>query len=373
MRNTILIADDIEMSRELLCMMLEDRYSILQAENGKEALEIVERMHDSLCCILLDLIMPEIDGFGVLTVLKERGWIDQIPVLIISGDDSHESESAAFDYGVSDFIRKPFDSVIVRKRISNVVSLSNYRVHLEEVVAQQTQELTEQNRLLIEQAERLKKNNTDIIDTIGTIVEARNLESGEHVKRVKGFTSILARHMQELFPEYGLTDEKAELIVLAASLHDVGKIMISDSVLLKPGRLTDEEFAYMKTHTTKGCEILELMNDMWDEDYAKTSYAICRWHHERYDGRGYPDGLKGDEIPISAQLVSVADVYDALVTERVYKKPFPKDVAFEMIQGGKCGTFSPKLMACFTAGRAEMEELADKSAPQPKPEYTPHQ
>ncbi len=363
MRNTILIADDIEMSRELLCMMLEDQYTILQAENGKEVLEIVEREQDSLCCVLLDLIMPELDGFGVLAVMKEKGWIDHIPVLVISGDDSHESESSAFDFGVTDFIRKPFDSVIVRKRVSNVVNLAKYRFHLEEVVAQQTQELTKQNKLLIEQAARLKKNNTDIIDTIGTIVEARHLESGEHVKRVKGFTQILGVHMQKLHPEYGLTDATLEQIVLAASLHDVGKIMISDTVLLKPGKLTAEEFTYMKTHTTMGCDILKLMNDMWDPEYKQYSYEICRWHHERFDGRGYPDGLKGDEIPISAQLVSVADVYDALVTERVYKKPFPKDVAFDMILGGQCGTFSPKLMECFAAGRAEMEAFADKTNP----------
>ena len=358
MRDTILIADDIELNREILEEMLEDNYKVIQAENGLEVLELAEKHFPSLCCILLDLIMPQMDGYQTLDEMGKRGWLDTVPVLVISGDDSPEAEQVCFDKGVLDFIHKPFDGVVVLRRVNNSVNLYNYRATLRQQVEEQTKELTEKNALLEIQAARLRKSNSDIIDMLGTMVEARNLESGEHVKRVKGFTRIMARKMQELYPEYGLTDAKIEVIISASSLHDVGKIMIKDEVLLKPGRFTPEEFAYMKTHTTKGAEILLNMRKLWEEEYATVSYEICRWHHERCDGRGYPDGLKGDEIPISAQLVSVADVYDALVTERVYKKPFPPDVAFNMILNNECGVFSPKLMECFRAVRTEMEAFA---------------
>ena len=204
---------------------------------------------------------------------------------------------------------------------------------------------------------KLRENNQQIIDMLGTVVEYRNLESGEHIKRVKGYTGILAECAMKEYPEYGLTEEKIHTIVAASSLHDIGKITIPDSILLKPGRLTEDEYEYMKSHTIRGCELLDEIDQEWEPDYKKVSYEICRHHHERYDGKGYPDGLKGEEIPISAQLVSVADVYDALVNERCYKDAYSPDEAYRMIINGECGVFSPKLMEVFRKVRRDFEEM----------------
>ncbi len=356
MRNIVLIVDDVEVNRDILAMILEEEYPIIEAENGRVAVELMEKHQDEIAVVLLDLIMPEYDGYAVLETMNERNWINIMPVLVISAEAKGEVEQRCLDLGVSDFIRKPFNAML-RKRVKNIVDLFLYRNQLEEKVEEQTITLKKQNKQLQEQAERLKESNTKIIDILGTVVESRNLESGEHIKRVKGFTRILAEQMQKDYPEYGLTDEKIEIIVSASSLHDIGKIAIPDSILLKPGRLTEEEFACMKTHTIRGDEVLDSIQGVWDEDYDKVSHEICRYHHERYDGRGYPDGLKGEEIPISAQLVGVADVYDALVSERVYKSAFSPDEAFEMIQGGKCGNFSPKILDGFRKVKADFEAL----------------
>ena len=240
---------------------------------------------------------------------------------------------------MADFVHRPFDNRLVRKRVRNVVSLYQYQEELEQKVEKQTSVLRKQFRLLQQQAESLRRSKEKVIDILGTVVEYRNLESGEHIKRVKGYTRILAERLQQDYPEYELTQERIEVIVAASALHDVGKIAIPDSILLKPGKLTQEEFEYMKSHTTKGCEILNSIEDAWDEEYKKVSYVICRHHHERYDGKGYPDGLKGEDIPITAQIVSIADVYDALVNERVYKSAFSKEKAFQMIVTGECGVF----------------------------------
>ena len=360
MRNKILVVDDVELNRDILEEILKDDYTIVKAENGRRAMEIIKDSQEEIAVILLDLIMPELDGFGVLKVMKEKKWIDKIPVLIISGENSVETESKCFDYGISDFIKKPFDNALVRKRVKNVADLFLYKNHLEEKVRAQTETLRKQFKVLQIQADKLHRSNEKIIDILGTVVEYRNLESGEHINRVKGFTKIIAACLMKEYPEYGLTDELVDRISAASALHDIGKIAIPDHILLKPGRLTEEEFEYMKSHTTRGCDILSSIEGAWDASYGKLSYEICRHHHERYDGRGYPDGLKGEEIPIAAQIVSVADVYDALVTERVYKSAYSKDEAFHMIINGECGVFSPKLMECFRHVRKEFEELADR-------------
>lgn len=360
MRDKVLIVDDAEINRDFLKEILQDEYKIMLAEDGEEALEIIEQNQADIAVILLDLIMPKKDGYEVLEVLKKNRWIDNIAVLIISGETSIETESRCFDYGISDFIRKPFDDKLVKQRVRNVVELFLYKNHLEDKIEEQTAILRKQYKVLHKQAEELREHKFKIIDILGTVVEYRNLESGEHINRVKGFTKILADEMMKEYPEYGLRMADIEMISSAAALHDIGKIAIPDNILLKPGRLTKEEFDIMKSHTTRGCDILNSIEGAWDEDYGKVSYEICRHHHERYDGKGYPDGLKGDEIPISAQLVSIADVYDALVTERVYKSAFSKEEAFRMIQNGECGTFSPKLLKCFENMRKEFEELADR-------------
>ena len=360
-RRKILIVDDIELNRDILSEMLCEDYDIAEADNGIDALSLVEENRDGLAVILLDIVMPGMSGLEVIGELKNRGVLETVPVLIISGEQDIAIEKQCFEIGASDFIHKPFDSTVVKRRVDNIVNLFNYQVSLEEKVAEQTKQLSEQNELLIRQAEKLRKTNIDIIEVLGSIVESRNLESGKHVARVKLYTKILAEKMQELYPSPELSDEAVETYVAASPMHDIGKIMISDNILLKPGRFTPEEFELMKTHTLKGCQIVEEVGSLWEEPYRRAAYEICRYHHERSDGKGYPDHLVEAEIPISAQLVSIADVYDALVNERCYKKAIPKDKAFEMIVGGECGAFSEKLLDCFRAVRPLLEAASDQS------------
>ena len=358
MNDKILIVDDSEINRELLKEILSDHYDILEAYDGKMALEIVDKQSKDISAILLDLVMPQMDGFAVLTALKERELLEEIPVLVISGETSSQMENKCFDYGVVDFIGKPYNASIVRKRVENSVSQFNDRNHLKEKVEEQTVVLRKAYDTLQEQAQQLHKQNLDIIEMLGTIVEFRSLESGEHIQRVKGYTRILANAFAKMYPEYGLTKDKIDVIVTASALHDIGKIAIPDSILLKPGKLTNEEFENMKLHTLRGCEIIESMKKNWEPDYQKVCYEICRSHHERYDGKGYPDGLKGEEIPVAAQLVAVADVYDALINERCYKAAFTKEEAFHMITNGACGTFSPKQMEAFRVVRWKFEDFS---------------
>ncbi len=361
MQKKILIVDDVDINRELLAGMLEDEYEIVMADNGRRALEILEKMHDGLALMMLDLIMPEMDGFAVLKYLQSKPWASKLAIIIISSDSAAQTEARCFDYGVADFVHRPFDARLVKKRVNNIISLYQYQEELEQRVAKQTETLRKQYALLMRQSEQLKKSKANVIDILGTVVEYRNLESGEHIMRVKSYTRILAQRLMQDYPEYGLTPEKIDVIASASALHDIGKIAIPDSILLKPGKLTEDEFEYMKSHTTRGCEILKNIKNAWDEEYGAMSYEICRHHHERYDGKGYPDGLKGEDIPISAQIVSIADVYDALVNERVYKSAYTKEKAFQMISTGECGVFSPKLLDCFWNVRREFEQQASSS------------
>ena len=356
-KKIILMVDDVQLNHKAASLVLQDTYELYEALSAKEAFEIMETVRPDL--ILLDVIMPGMDGYEMMRILKSTPCYKTIPVIFLTAETRAESEVEGFNCGIVDYITKPFVPIVMKKRIETQIALAEYERSLEEKVAEQTETLREQYKLLKVQAERLKQSNDNIIDILGTVVEHRNLESGEHVRRVKGYTKIMAEEIAREYPEYGLTPEKIGIIVSASALHDLGKIAIPDSILLKPGRFTKEEFECMKTHTVKGCEIVSSIEGVWDEEYAKIGYEISRYHHERYDGRGYPDGLKGEEIPISAQLVSVADVYDALVNERVYKDALPKDKAFEMIVNGECGTFSPKLMVCFRKARDRFESLAE--------------
>ena len=348
MREKILIVDDVATNRDILSVMLGEIYpDIIEANDGENAIEMVEKYVNDISVILLDLIMPKKSGYEVLEYMIQKNLLEKIPVLIISGESSLEAERKCLNLGVADFIRKPFDKVSVQKRVKNTADLYRYKSELEKKVVSQNAALNKQNKLLNEQAVKLRENNEKILDLLGNVVEYRNLESGEHIKRVKKLTRILAEEMAKNYKEYGLDSHKVDIIVAASAMHDIGKIAIKDSVLLKPGRLTDDEFEYMKSHTTKGCDILQNVENAWDKEYGLASYEICRHHHERFDGRGYPDGLMGDDIPISAQIVSIADVYDALVSERVYKEAYDSETAFRMIMNGECGVFSPKLMVCF--------------------------
>ncbi len=358
MRNRILIIDDSEFNRDLLKVLMEDDYDVEEAADGKEAVQMLQAKWNQIDAVLLDLQMPVMDGYEVIRHMKENNWMNKIPVLVITSERSIEIENKCFELGVSDFVAKPFDAGLVKNRVKNVVELFSYKNDLEDKVEQQTATLKSQYQMLKMQATKLHETNDKIVEILGTVVEYRNLESGEHIKRVKGFTKVLAQQIMADYPEYGLTESVVQTIVAASALHDVGKIAIPDKILLKPGRLTDEEFEYMKSHTTRGFDMLSALEGIWDDEYRRIAHEICRYHHERYDGRGYPDGLKGEEIPISAQIVSVADVYDALVSERVYKDAYSKEEAFHMIINGECGVFSPKIMECFRQVRDKFEQLA---------------
>lgn len=364
MKDKILIVEDTEVSLTILTGILEGYYEVLTAETGTQAIRIIENFREELHAVLLDLMIPEIDGFGVFEFMNKKKYISKIPVIVISSDSNAQTEERCFDYGASDFIKKPFNNALVLKRVKNTVELHRYRNELENKVSsqtkmlrKQTETLKKQNQLLLMQADKLKKSNENIIDILGNVVESRSLENAEHVRKIKAISRILATRLMKDYPEYGLTKEQVDLISNASALHDIGKITIPDNILNKPGKLTDMEFDYMKSHTTRGSEIVNNIKGVWDEKYSKASYEICRHHHERYDGKGYPDGLAGEEIPLSAQIVSVADAYDALISERVYKSAVPPEQAFRMIITGECGVFSPKVMESFRNAYKEIEAL----------------
>lgn len=329
----ILIVDDSEMNRDMLSDMLSDDYDIVEAADGEEALSILkERVYD-IDLVLLDIIMPAVDGFGVLDVMKRYHWIDNTPVIMISSETSQSYIRKAFELGVTDYIIRPFDSFIIHKRVSNTLML--YRKQKKLLSA------------LEEQVYENEKNNSMMINVLAHIVEFRNGESGMHVHHIKQLTSILLQNLIEKTDKYHLTENDILLISTASSLHDIGKISIDDKILNKPGRLTAEEFEVIKTHSVIGAEMLKDLHNTHNYPLFDKAYEICRWHHERYDGKGYPDGLKGEEIPISAQVTSLADVYDALTSNRCYKKAFSHEKAMEMILDGQCGAFNPVLLQCL--------------------------
>lgn len=332
-RQLILIVDDSELNRALLSEMLKDDFKILEASNGRECLDALEQYGMGISLVLLDINMPVMDGFEVLVQMNRNHWIEDIPVVMISSDDTASNIKRAYDMGVSDYIRRPFDAQVVFRRVFNTIKL----------YAKQRRLIT----LVTDQIDEKEKNNQIMIRILSQIVEFRNGESGLHVEHINILTGLLLERLVQKTDHYDLTWSDQYRITLASALHDIGKIGIDDKILNKPGRLTKEEFEIMKSHTLIGASILENLGLYQEEPLIKTAYQICRWHHERYDGKGYPDGLQGDEIPISAQVVSVADVYDALVNERVYKKAITHEKAIEMILNGECGVFNPILLECL--------------------------
>ena len=331
-KEKILIADDSAMNRAILTEMLGDGYEILEAENGRQAVAILQSATD-IDLLLLDIMMPEMDGFEVLAMMNKYHWIDEVPVIMISAENASSYVERAYDLGATDYISRPFDMAVVRRRVINTLMLYAKQKRLVRLVAEQVYEK--------------EKSNSTMINILSHIVEFRNGESGMHVLHIQTATDILLHTLVQKTDKYHLTAADISLISTASALHDIGKINIPESILNKPGRLTKEEFEVMKTHTTIGSEILEKLPFQQESDLVKTAYAICRWHHERWDGRGYPDGLEGEQIPIAAQVVSMADVYDALTSERCYKKAFDHDTALHMILNGECGAFNPLLMECL--------------------------
>jgi len=297
------------------------------------------------------------DGFTVLENLKEKNVLNKIPFIMITGETSPELETKGYEYGIVSYIKKPYQVDVVKQVVHNAVGWFQYKMQLEMMVKKQNINIQKQNSVLRQQTKKLNHVNEILIDSLSNIVEFRNMESKQHIRRIREFSMCLGKSVMKLYPEYELTPEKLIQIGWASSLHDIGKIAIPDTIILKPAKLTPDEFELIKSHTTKGAEIIQhrvRLNDRAIYDYA---YDIARHHHEKYDGKGYPDGLKGDEISIAAQIVSLVDVYDALTSKRVYKMAYEPDRAYQMILNGHSGTFSPKLLKAFAEVKPSFEHL----------------
>ena len=341
-RQQILIVDDSQINSEILAEILKDEYRILEAANGEECINLLKQYGTGIALLLLDINMPVMDGFEVLALMNRKHWIEDIPVIMISSEDSASYVRRAYEMGASDYISRPFDVQVVHQRVSNTIKLYAKQRRLISLVTDQIREK--------------EKNNQMMISILSQIVEFRNSESGSHVLHINIITGMLLERLMQKTDQYHLQWSDQFLITTASALHDIGKIGIDEKILNKPGKLTKEEFEIMKTHTLIGASMLKSIEMYQNEKLLQVAYQICRWHHERYDGKGYPDGLKGEEIPISAQGVAIADVYDALVGKRVYKKAFSHETAIHMILNGECGAFNPLLLECLTDIQNRLKE-----------------
>lgn len=347
-KRKVLIIDDSELNRGILAEMLCDEYEVLEACNGREGISIIQKYYNEISIVLLDLVMPDVDGFGVLEYMNNAELIHDLPVITISSESNPNIMHRSFELGSTDYITRPYDEFIVKNRIQNTIMLYAKQKKLIDIVAEQVYEKEKSNDLMI--------------NILSHIVEFRNGESGLHVIHIHVITEILLKCLIRKTDQYSLTNSDIIMIANASALHDIGKISIPDNILNKPGRFTPEEFEIMKTHSAAGAELISQVEIYKDEPLIKIAIEICRWHHERYDGKGYPDGLKGDEIPISAQIVSIADVYDTLTSERCYKKAFTHEKALEMILNGECGTFNPLLLDCLMECAQEIRATLESKA-----------
>lgn len=345
-KQKILIADDSEMNRSILTDMLGEEFDIIEAADGIEAVEQIEKYDDEISLVLLDIVMPRLDGFGVLAKMNERQWIQDIPVIIISSENASAFVERGYELGATDYIQRPFDTLVVRRRSLNTIMLYAKQKALKGMIENQIYKREKEQSLMI--------------DILSHIVEFRNGESGKHVVNIRTITDLILKALVGITDQYHLSSADIDIIALASSLHDIGKIAIDEKILNKPGRFTDEEFAVMKTHTTKGADMLEALPNVKTEPLLRRAYEIARWHHERWNGRGYPDGLEGEQIPISAQVVALADVYDALTSERCYKKAFTHEQAVQMILNGECGVFNPVILDVLRAVEPTLKEQLGK-------------
>lgn len=346
-QSRLLIVDDVDLNRALLAEIFKNEYEIEEAENGQECLEKVLDHGDKICAVLLDVVMPVMNGIEVLKIFSEKGLVNQIPVFLITAEASDHVIEEGYALGAMDIIGKPVVPYVVQRRVNSIVELFRARERLGETVAEQQSEISQQAQKIIDL-------NLGMIESLSTAIEFRSCESGEHVRRIRDITyhMLTKTRLGE-----GLTNEQIDLISLAAIMHDVGKIAVSDSILNKPGRLTDEEYEIMQTHTTRGAELLDQIPQMRNHEAYIYARDIALHHHERWDGRGYPDGLKGDEISVWAQIVSLADVYDALISKRVYKDAFSCEQALQMIRDGQCGVFNPVLLDVFAESEPEIRKI----------------
>ncbi len=347
-KNRILIADDVALNREMLTEMLGDKYEFAYASHG---LEVIDTIHGdkTIELILLDLNMPTMDGYRVLEIMNERHWIEEVPVIVISADDSSESINRAYGLGVVDYINRPFRTIVVQRRVENTLSMYQNQERL--------------IGLINEQVYEKEKVNNAMINLFSNVIEMRNHESGSHTLNVQIITKLLLEKLAKMTDAYQLTESKIALISNLAALHDIGKIKVPEDIINKPGKLTPEEWVVMKSHTTEGDKILSDVSLEQNSEFVKIAREIVRHHHEKYDGKGYPDMLVGDEIPISAQAVSVADVYDALTSERCYKAAYSHEKSIEMIINGECGAFNPLLIECLKLISDDLKELKQSGKP----------
>ena len=355
--DTILIFEDNTIDRAILVELFQADYKILEAANGKEGLALLNSHFASIAIVLLDNLMPVMDGFTVLEHLKDKNILNKIPFVMITSEQSPELEKKGYEYGIVSYLKKPYQPDLVKQVVRNASGWFQYKMQLELMVKKQNINIQKQNSMLRQQTRKLNQVNEILIDSLSNIMEFRNMEPKQHIKRIREYSLCLGGSVMKLFPEYELTEEKLVQIGWASSLHDIGKIAIPDSIILKPGKLTADEFELIKSHTTKGAEIIQQRLRLNDRAIFEYAYDIARHHHEKYDGKGYPDGLKGDEISIAAQIVSLVDVYDALTSKRVYKAAYEPDKAYQMIINGHSGTFSPKLLKAFTEVKSEFEHL----------------
>ena len=352
-RNTLLIADDMKMNRALLALMFKEQYNVVEAENGQEAIDYLEAHGDSVACLLLDLLMPVKDGFEVMTYMRDKRMMDTIPIILITSEASTETEEKAYDLGAADVIYKPYVERVVMRRVKNVVDLYTHKNHMEDLVKEKTKKIAEQ-------AEEIKETNNLLIEGLGKIIEVHTPENKEHAIRVKTFTGLMLHYAREVHPELGITREDMDAIARASVLHDIGKLAIPTNILIKPANeRTEEEKQILRTHPTAGCEILEYFSGIKDKLFYKYCYEICKYHHERYDGSGYPEQCSGSQIPIAAELVAIADTYDALIKKTAYHIPFTHQAAVEEIMSGNAGAFSPTALDCFNLAKEEIYELLE--------------
>ena len=351
-RPMVLIVDDSPMNRDILSEILCDDFEILEAPNGPKCLELLNAWGSDISIVLLDIVMPDMDGFDVLSRMSAQGWLEDIPVVMISSEDSSQTVRRAYELGASDYISRPFDARIVHRRVSNVTRLYARQRRLSALVSQQFYDR--------------EKNDQMMIGILGQVMEIHNSESIHHISRVQRITSILLERLCQKTDIYGLSGMDRYLITTASSLHDIGKVAIDDRIL-NAHDLTPEQTAILHTHPILGAQMLENLSQYQDEPLVKFALQICRWHHERWDGSGFPDGLKGDSIPIAAQVVALADAYDSLVGKGDKHLALPQAQAIAELEAGTYGAFNPLLLECLRDVKDRLAEEAGMDTPAPPP------
>ncbi|MBR3645870.1 MAG: response regulator [Lachnospiraceae bacterium] len=358
MRRTILIVDSVDKKREDIKELFQEEYTVLEAKSGDQAISYIENFRTHLNLVIMNFVLQKGHGLEVVQFMKEEGYLATIPVVMIADDNREDEINKALDLGVSEFIRRPFHKSVVVRRCETVMGINIDKRDTEDEVKKYNSKLIERYNELEDKYLDAINNNRFIVDSLSSAVEFRNLSNGVHVKRIRKITKILMERIMELYPKYGLSQKDVDMIVEASALHDIGKVCVSDAILFKPGKLTKEEYEEMKKHTVYACSLIEPFEQKGSKFY-RYCYDICRYHHERVDGDGYPDNLVGDEIPIWAQAVSIADVFDALVSQRVYKEAYEVNLAISLIYSGKCGKFSEEIMSAFESREQQIFATID--------------